>query len=132
MSNRRQPFESSFAMRDGPLMITAIIRSNWQNPQFAFLSACQTTVGDEKSPDESNHLAAAMQFSGFCGVIGSMWSVKDEVAREVVSGFYDTLIDDSRRLDCTRAAMALHQAVKKLRCNDIPLEQQIVFVHLGV
>ncbi|KAG1829934.1 CHAT domain-containing protein [Suillus variegatus] len=132
MPNRRQPFESSFAMRDGPLMIKDIIRSNWQDPQFAFLSACHTTVGDEKSHDESIHLAAAMQFSGFRSVIGSMWSVDDEVAQEVVAGFYENLIDDSGRLDCTRAAMALHKALKKLRRSGIPLEQQIVFVHIGV
>ncbi|KAG1854580.1 CHAT domain-containing protein [Suillus subluteus] len=130
-SNRKRPFESSFAMRDGPLMIRDIIRSNWQNLEFAFLSTCHT-VGDEKSPDESIHLAAAMQFSGFRSVIGSMWSVDDEVARQVVSAFYDKLVDDSGKLDCTRAAVALHKAVKKLRRNNIPLEQQIVFVHIGI
>ncbi|KAG2139070.1 CHAT domain-containing protein [Suillus clintonianus] len=86
--NRQQPFESSFAMRDGPLMVKDIIRSHWQNPEFAFLSACHTTVGHEGSPDESIHLAAAMQFSGFRSVIGSMWSVDDEVARQVVSAFW--------------------------------------------
>ncbi|KAG1829970.1 CHAT domain-containing protein [Suillus variegatus] len=132
MPNRRRPFESSFAMRDGPLMSKDIIRSNWQQLQFAFLLACHTTVGDEKSPDESIHLTAAMQFSGFHSVIGFMWSVDDEVAQEVVSTFYDNLIDGSGRLDCTRAAMALHKAVKKLRRSDIPLEQKIVFVHIGV
>ncbi|KAG2037127.1 CHAT domain-containing protein [Suillus americanus] len=132
MPNRQRPFESSFAMRDGSLTIKDIIRSNWQNPEFAFLSACHTTVGDEKSPDESIHLAAAMQFSGFRSVIGSMWPVDDEVARQVVSAFYDKLVDDSGRLDCTRAAVALHKAVKKLRRNKIPLEQQIVFVHIGI
>ncbi|KAG1811747.1 CHAT domain-containing protein [Suillus subaureus] len=132
MPNRQRPFESSFAMRDRPLMIKDIIRSNWQNPEFAFLSACHTTVGDEKNPDESIHLAAAMQFSGFRSVIGSMWFVDDEAARQVVSAFYDKLIDDSGRLDCTRAAVGLHKAVRKLRRNNIPLEQQIVFVHIGV
>ncbi|KAG2128271.1 CHAT domain-containing protein [Suillus clintonianus] len=131
MPNRQQPFESSFAMRDGPLMIKDVIRSNWQNPEFAFLSACHTTVGGEKSPDESIHLAAAMQFSGFRSVIGSMWSVDDEVARQVVSAFYRNLVNGSGRLDCTRAAVALHKAVKSLR-KKIPLEQQIVFVHIGV
>ncbi|KAG2141845.1 TPR-like protein [Suillus clintonianus] len=131
MPNRTHPFDSSFAMRDGPLMIKDIIRSNWQNPEFAFLSACHTTVGDEKSPDELIHLAAAMQFSGFRSVIGSMWSVDDDVARQVVSLFYRNLVDGSGRLDCTRAAVALHKAVKSLR-KKIPLEQQIVFVHIGV
>ncbi|KAG1761579.1 CHAT domain-containing protein [Suillus occidentalis] len=132
MPNQTQPFESSFTMRDGPLMIKDIIRSNWQNPEFAFLSACHTTVGGKKSPDESIHLAAAMQFSGFRSVVGSMWSVDDEVAQGVVSTFYDNLVNDSGKLDCTRAAVALHKAVKKLRRNNVPLEQQIVFVHIGV
>ncbi|KAG0706969.1 TPR-like protein [Suillus ampliporus] len=131
MPDRKNPFESSFAMRDGPLTIRDIIRSHWQNPEFAFLSACHTTVGDESRPDESIHLAAAMQFSGFLSVIGSMWSVDDDVARQIVSAFYDNLVDSSGRLDCTRAAVALHKAVKTLR-KKIPLEQQIVFVHIGV
>ncbi|KAG2119451.1 CHAT domain-containing protein [Suillus clintonianus] len=132
MPHRTQPFDPSFAMGDGPLMIKEIIRSNWQNLEFAFLSACHTTVGHEKSPDEAIHLAAAMQFSGFRSVIGSMWSVDDEVARQVASVFYRELVDGSGRLDCTRAAVALHhKAVKSLR-KKIPLEQQIVFVHIGV
>jgi len=102
-----------------------------QQPEFAFLSACHTTVGHESSPDEAIHLAAAMQFSGFRSVIGSMWSVDDKVVGQVVSAFYDEMFDGSERLDCTRAAVALHKAMKKLR-NKIPLEQQIVFVHIGV
>ncbi|KAG0702008.1 TPR-like protein [Suillus ampliporus] len=131
MPNRKQPFESSFAMRDGPLKIREIIRSHLQSPEFAFLSACHTTVGDESSPDEAIHLAAAMQFSGFRSVIGSMWSVDDSVAGQVVSAFYDNFVDDSGGLDCKHAAGALHKAVKKLR-KKIPFEQQIVFVHIGV
>jgi CHAT domain-containing protein len=118
-------------MRDGPLTITDIIRPRLQQPEFAFLSACHTTVGYESSPDEAIHLAAAMQFSGFRSVIGSMWSVDDEVVGQVVSAFYDEMFDGSGRLDCTRAAVALHKAMKKLG-NKIPLEQQIVFVHIGV
>ncbi|KAG2119430.1 TPR-like protein [Suillus clintonianus] len=129
--NRKQPFESFFAMRDGPLMIKDIIRTHCKNPEFAFLSACHTTVGDEYSPDELIHLAAGIQFCGFRSVIGSMWSVDDDVARQVVSAFYRNLVDGSGRLDCTRAAVALHKAVKSLR-KKIPLEQQIVFVHIGV
>jgi hypothetical protein len=44
-------------MKDGPLTIKDIMRSRGQNPEFAFLSACHTTVGDESSPDEATHLA---------------------------------------------------------------------------
>ncbi|KAG1828246.1 CHAT domain-containing protein [Suillus variegatus] len=132
MPHRTQPFESSFTMRDGPLMVKDIIRSDWQNREFAFLSACHTTVGDEKSHDESIHLAAAIQFCGFRSVIGSMWSVDDDVARQFVSAFYGHLVDGSGSLNCTRAAIALHKAVKSLRKINIPLEQQIVFVHIGI
>jgi len=131
MPNRQKPFESSFAMRDGPLTIADIIRPRLQQPEFAFLSACHTTVGHESSHDEAIHLAAAMQFSGFRSVIGSMWSVDDEVAGQLVSAFYDNMVDSSGRSDCRRAAVALHEAVKKLR-KVIPFEQQIVFVHIGV
>lgn len=129
--NRQKPFESSFAMYDGPLTIKRIIQSDMRNPEFAFLSACRTTEGDEASPDEAIHLAAAMQFAGFRSVIGTMWSVDDEVVGKIASAFYEGLVDDSGRLDCTRAARALHQAMKKLR-GDIPFDQQIVFIHIGV
>jgi CHAT domain-containing protein/tetratricopeptide (TPR) repeat protein len=129
--NREKPFDSSFAMRDGPLTITDIIRPRQQNPEFAFLSACHTTVGHKSSPDESIHLAAAMQFSGFRSVIGSMWSVDDKIVGQLVSAFYENMVDGSGKLDCRRAAVALHAAVKKLR-KKIPLEQQIVLVHIGV
>ncbi|KAG0694611.1 hypothetical protein DFH29DRAFT_959279 [Suillus ampliporus] len=100
-------------------MIKDIIRSHWQNPEFAFLSACHTTVSDEESPDESIH--------GFRSVISSMWSVNDEVIP-----FCGNLVDNSGRLDCTRAAVSLHDDVKSLRKKKIPPEQQIVFVHIGI
>jgi len=132
--NREKPFDSSFALRDGALTIQKIIQSDLHNPQFAFLSACHTTAGDGSSPDEAIHLAAAMQFSGFRSVVGTMWSVHDAIPAKFVSTFYDMLVDDSGRLDCARAAVALHQALKKLRNSDekIPLNQQIVFIHIGV
>ncbi|OAX37752.1 hypothetical protein K503DRAFT_692777 [Rhizopogon vinicolor AM-OR11-026] len=134
LPDREKPFDSSFAMHDGSLTITDIIglqRPPLQYPEFAFLSACHTTVGHASSPDEAVHLAAAMQFSGFRSVIGSMWSVDDTVAGQIISAFYENMFDRSGRLDCTRAAVALHKAVKKLR-KQIPIEQLIVFIHIGV
>ena len=52
-------------MRDGPLTIRQIIQSQWQNPEFAFLSVCHTTVGDESSPNEAIHLAAGVYTHGY-------------------------------------------------------------------
>ncbi|KAF9224795.1 hypothetical protein BS17DRAFT_702473, partial [Gyrodon lividus] len=101
--NRQQPFKLLFAMRDGPLTIKRIIQSDMCSPEFAFLSACRTTEGDESSPDEAIHLqvAAAMQSTGFRSVIGPMWSVDDDVAGKIISAFYDGLVEDSQRLDST-------------------------------
>ena len=45
------------------------------NAELAFLSACQTAAGDEKTPEESAHLAAGMLAVGFKGVVATMWSI---------------------------------------------------------
>ncbi|KAJ7148497.1 CHAT domain-containing protein [Mycena crocata] len=41
--------------------------------KLAFLSACETAKGDDKVPDESMHIAAALIFAGFQGVVATMW-----------------------------------------------------------
>ncbi|KAF8436256.1 hypothetical protein L210DRAFT_3762345 [Boletus edulis BED1] len=69
---RTQLFESAFALHDGHFTIQQIIGCDLKNPEFAYLSACHTAVGDEESPDEVIHLASAMQFIGFRSVIGTM------------------------------------------------------------
>ncbi|KAG1859630.1 hypothetical protein F4604DRAFT_1684593 [Suillus subluteus] len=93
-----------------PVMVTRIAGNHLMLP----FQSCHTTVGDKSSPDEAIHLAAAMQFSGFRSVIGSMWSVDDDAARQIVSAFYNNMFDGSGRLDHTRAAIALHKASARL------------------
>ena len=128
ISNKEEPFESAFALRDGMFTIQRIIQCNLDNPEFAYLSACETTVGDEESPDEVIHLASAMQFAGFRSVIGTMWSVDDSPATKVASTFYKFMVDESGCLDYTRTAWALW---KTLRIVDIPMDQRILYIHLG-
>jgi tetratricopeptide (TPR) repeat protein len=48
LPNRKQPFESAFALHDGHFTIQRIIGCDLKNPEFAYLSACHTTVGDEE------------------------------------------------------------------------------------
>ncbi|KAG1823405.1 CHAT domain-containing protein, partial [Suillus subaureus] len=101
---------------------------------FAFLSACHTAVGDEETPDEVIHLAAGLQFSGFKSVIGTLWVVDDAVAKHVVEAFYENMFKDSEDsgvMDCTKAAWALNRATNAVR-SKVPLEQRIVFIHIGV
>jgi CHAT domain-containing protein/tetratricopeptide (TPR) repeat protein len=130
--NETQPFDSSFALHDGHLTLNKLVQSEFQNPDFAFLSACRTTVGDATTPDEVIHLAAAMQFGGFRSVIGTVLPVDDAVAGRIVSAFYTHMLNGSSvRLDCSMAAVALHKSLKALR-GKIPFDQQIVFIHIGV
>ena len=128
LANRTQPFESAFALHNGHFTIQRIIGCDLNNPEFAYLSACHTTVGDEESPDEAIHLASAMQFAGFRSVIGTMWAVDDGETNKITSMFYKHMVDESGRLDHIRAAFALNKTMKSV---NVPLDQRILYIHLG-
>ncbi|KAI9567953.1 CHAT domain-containing protein [Boletus coccyginus] len=128
LPNPQKPFESAFALRDGHFTIQRIIGCNLKNPEFAYLSACHTTVGDEESPDEAIHLASAMQFAGFRSVIGTMWAVDDDETNKITSSFYRYMVDESGRLDHTRAAFALNKTMNSV---NVPFDQRILYIHLG-
>ncbi|KAG1866172.1 hypothetical protein F4604DRAFT_1779094 [Suillus subluteus] len=94
--------------QDLPLRLSDIIQAEPENPEFAFLSACHTAVGDKNAPDE---------FSGFRGVIGTMWAVDDTTAHLMVKEFY--------------GAMALNKASKAVDKDKVPMDQRVVFIHIG-
>ena len=86
--------------------------------------------------DEGLHLAAAVQYSGFRSVIGTMWAMVDEDGRDLAENFYKALFSDSKREQGTpyheRSAKALRFAVKKLRKKRrISHERWVNFVHYG-
>ena len=129
--DQRQPFKSGFALGDELLNVEKIMQYDLQHARFAYLSACHTTVGDEESPDEVIHLAAAMQFAGFRSVIGTMWAVADAHTDEITSRFYNNMIDESGHLDHTRAALALHKTMRSFRWGEVPWDQRILYIHIG-
>ncbi|KAG2139831.1 CHAT domain-containing protein [Suillus bovinus] len=129
-----QPYHSHFVMRDEDLTLLDIMEREIPHAEFAFLSACHTAVGDEETPDEVIHLAAGLQFSGFKSVIGTLWQVDDAVAKHVVKAFYTSMFEhmkDGGEMDCTKAAWALNRATHAVKTK-VPLEQRMVFVHIGV
>lgn len=67
-------FASAFFMHDGPLRLGALMRLDLSRVQFAFLSACLTSAGDERLPDESIHLAAGLQFAGVRSAVATLWT----------------------------------------------------------
>jgi CHAT domain-containing protein len=132
--DRTQPYNSHFVMKDENLTLLDIMERHMPQAEFAFLSACHTAVGDEETPDEVIHLAAGLQFSGFKSVVGTLWEVNDAVAKHVVEAFYENLFMDLRDngvMDCTKAAWALNRATHAVKTK-VPLEQRMVFVHIGV
>ncbi|KAG2746738.1 hypothetical protein P692DRAFT_20739459 [Suillus brevipes Sb2] len=131
--NFDDPFKSAFLMRDQPLSLLDITQMDISRHEFAFLSACETAVGDFATPDEVIHLAAGLQFAGVKSVVGTLWKVTDATVQRLVEEFYKNFCKDGT-MNSKRAARALHQAVNSLaRDKDMPmpLDQRIVFIHIG-
>ncbi|KAG1747723.1 CHAT domain-containing protein [Suillus lakei] len=130
--NYDEPFKSAFLMRDQPLSLLDISQMDLSRHKFAFLSACETAVGVPSTPDEVIHLAAGLQFAGVKSVVGTLWTVNDSTVQRLVEAFYRNLCGDGK-MNSKRAARALNQAVQSLaRDKDIPLDQRIVFMHIGI
>ncbi|KAH8995829.1 CHAT domain-containing protein [Lactarius hatsudake] len=130
-----KPFEAGFELYgDERLTLLEIVRSHLPTAEFAFLSACHTAEVTEGSViDEGLHLAAAVQYCGFCSVVGTMWAMVDEDGRDLAEYFYKALFSNSGRVPYyERSAKALRVAVKKLRRKKrISLERWVNFVHYG-
>ncbi|KAG8711760.1 hypothetical protein FRC11_001919, partial [Ceratobasidium sp. 423] len=110
------PTESGFFLHDGMLDLASIMQRSFKNKGLAFLSACQTAMGDEKMPDETVHLASGMLTAGYPSVIATMWSVWDKDAPFVADKVYSKLLKDGK-MDFRDSARALHFAVVELRKN---------------
>ena len=131
-----KPFEAWFKLQgEGRLTLLDIVRSRLPKAEFAFLSACHSAEVTENSiADEALHLAAAMQYSGFRSVVGTMWAVVDDDGPELAKHFYKTLSSNQGKKvpAYRRSARALRNAVQKLRQKRaVSLERWVNFVHYG-
>lgn len=136
------PLKSGFYLGDGLLELSQLIKLQIPNADFAFLSACQTSTGDEALSEEVVHLAAGMLAAGYRSVVSTMWSINDTFGLEIAQEFYRQLLlnqtADSRfaKLDGSCAAYALHQATLKLRLKVGDTEEGLLkwapYVHFGI
>ncbi|KAF6764586.1 CHAT domain-containing protein [Ephemerocybe angulata] len=135
-----EPLKSRFRFHRGSLDLGTILKANLKHADLAFLSACQTSTGDENVLDEAVHLAAGMLAAGYRRVVATMWSIGDQPAQEVATSFYEYLIahkttGSSGTFDGTLSAYALHHATQELRRklddSDRSLLTWIPFVHYG-
>lgn len=97
---------------------------------FAFLSACKTATGGVTLPDEAVTLAAALHYTGYRHVIGTLWSIHDETAATVAEVVYADLTS-AGAFEPGRAAAALHAAMRGLRDAGTPLSHWTPFTHTG-
>ncbi|KZV70928.1 hypothetical protein PENSPDRAFT_631053 [Peniophora sp. CONT] len=136
--NSHDPTLTSVELHDRPLTLADLMKTVSTEAELAFLSACETAVGDQKVPEESAHLAAGMLAVGFKGVVATMWSIYDEDAPVVVDSYYKELLDlrasGTVPVGHTGAAYALHHAVECLRgkVGESKFERWVPFVHFGV
>jgi CHAT domain-containing protein len=131
--NTSDPTKSAFHLHNGQLSLPAITRKQLKGAQLAFLSACQTAMGDDKLPDEAIHLAAGMIIAGYPTVIATMWSIKDEDAPLVAENVYARLLEGGVP-DSRKAAEALHTAVGCLRntVGEKEFARWVPYIHIGL
>ncbi|EJD03231.1 uncharacterized protein FOMMEDRAFT_85941 [Fomitiporia mediterranea MF3/22] len=129
-----KPFNSSFKLSDRELTLLDIIRANVPNAEFAFLSACHTAeLFRTGAHDEALHLSAAMQFSGFRSVVGTMWELYDEDGPFFARAVYEHMNEcEDGEPRYKKAAAGLRGAAIELRAQEgIPTERWVNFVHIG-
>lgn len=136
------PLRSGFHLQDGLLDLSEIMKQQIPNADFAFLSACQTSTGDEKLSEEAVHLAAGMLAAGYRGVVSTMWSIKDKYGPDVAENFYSYLCAQRAKMGegevglyGAGAAYALDFATRhireKVKDSEEGLLTWVPYVHFG-
>ncbi|KAF7972472.1 hypothetical protein HWV62_17892 [Athelia sp. TMB] len=138
--NTSQPFRSGFELEDDTLSLSDLVHAHLPDADLAFLAACDsaTSGGTSDTPDESLHLAAAVQFCGVRSVIGTLWPMADGDGPRVAQVFYRHMFKEN---DSRRSAEALHRVVMCMRKKSGPwaktndegelLQRWANYIHIG-
>ena len=116
------------------LTLLDIVWSLLPTGEFAFLPGSHTAeLTDRSFANEALHLSAALQFSGFRSVIGTMWGIDDEVGRDLAESVYRSMFLGKQSVEpyYERSARALQRAVQQMR-RGLPLVRWVNYVHYGV
>jgi CHAT domain-containing protein len=127
--NLTDPSRAGLILTGGRLRVTDIDSGRFTG-NLAFLSACQSATGGLALPDEAITLTAALHYTGFRHVIGTLWSVYDETAASVAEAFYQRI--SAQGFDADAAAVSLHEAVAAVRGElALPLTKWLPYTHTG-
>ncbi|KAF7342638.1 TPR-like protein [Mycena sanguinolenta] len=128
------PLLSAFKLHgEDRLTLRDLMQANLPHAELAMLSACHTAEHTAGSVhDEVLHLAAAVQFSGFRSVCGTLWQMLDADGPVIAREFYRRMEKDSKRAGYEEAARALGLTARALRRQKgTRLEQWVNYVHIG-
>jgi CHAT domain-containing protein len=127
--NLEDPSQAGLLLSDGTLRVTEIGARRFRG-DLALLLSCQSATGGANLPDEVITLAAALHYTGYRHVIGTLSTVDDDIAADVSAAFYDEM--SARQFDADVAATALHHAVAQVRQRlDLPLVSWLPYTHIG-
>ncbi|TKK88357.1 CHAT domain-containing protein [Herbidospora galbida] len=118
-SDWNDPGRSRLLLHDhtsSPFSVAAIASLRLAGAELAYLSACNTTVANQRLVDEAVHITTAFQLAGFRHVIGTLWPVGDTYATSMALSVYGDLTrQGATPPDPALAASALHHAVRARR-----------------
>ncbi|MFI6083017.1 CHAT domain-containing protein [Streptomyces sp. NPDC051217] len=115
VSELLSPSQSGLILHDGRLTASDAATQRLGSPELAMLSACSTSQGGVRLPDEAVHLMSSFQLAGYPHVIGTLWTVSDELATRLTEQFYASLAQDVAQGRPIDPAGALHRPVRSLR-----------------
>ncbi|PVF92046.1 hypothetical protein CPB86DRAFT_830251 [Serendipita vermifera] len=116
---------------DLDIFLRALVIVLYLKAEFAFLSAFQTTTGDESLSEGAVYTVEGRLVSGYRSVMATIRSIRDELTPTTTDEFYKHIMKDGERPDPNNVVEALHVAVQKLRQRPgAQLTDWIPFVHL--
>jgi tetratricopeptide (TPR) repeat protein len=130
------PAASQLVLEDhehAPLTVAHISTLNF-TAELAYLSACDTSLTPPSLTNEALHVTGAFHLAGYRHVIGTMWPIADNAARDVAVDFYTDLTGNGTRpSDADRSAHAIHRAARRLRSRypDLPI-LWAAYSHTGI
>jgi CHAT domain len=134
-SDPTDPSRSVLLLHDhgeDPLTVAALAPIALDHARLAYLSACSTALTAHTDLlDEAIHLASAFQLAGFPHVIGTLWPINDAAAVTIADAFYTALATGDDALDTTRAARALHHAIRTVH-DAFPVTPSLWAAHIHV
>ncbi|GAB1818584.1 CHAT domain-containing protein [Herbidospora sp. RD11066] len=127
IQNLDDPSQGGLWLADGLLTIAEIGAGDHQ-AEFVFLMACKTATGGVALADEAITLAAALHYTGFRHVIGTLWTVYEGAALRMATEIYGD--DPDLPFEPGRSASLLHRAQREMRESE-RLTTWSPFIHIG-